>query len=39
LSGFRERVNALFTWGWDYVSISRPSAIMDRPDAAQIDWD
>jgi NADH dehydrogenase len=39
LSGFRERINALLTWGWDYVSISRPSAIMDRPDAAHVDWD
>jgi NADH dehydrogenase len=39
LSGFRERFNALTTWGWDYVANTRPSAIIDRPDAAQIDWD
>jgi len=39
LSGFRERFNALMTWGWDYVANTRPSAIIDRPDAARIDWD
>jgi NADH dehydrogenase len=39
LSGFRERVNALMAWGWDYVANTRPSAIIDRPDAARIDWD
>jgi NADH dehydrogenase len=39
LSGFRERFNALAAWGWDYVANTRPSAIIDRPDAAQIDWD
>jgi NADH dehydrogenase len=39
LSGFRERVNALMAWGWDYVANTRPSAIIDRPEAARIDWD
>jgi NADH:quinone reductase (non-electrogenic) len=39
LSGFRERFNALMTWGWDYVANTRPSAIIDRPEAAHIDWD
>jgi NADH dehydrogenase len=39
LSGFRERVNALAAWGWDYVANTRPSAIIDRPEAAAIDWD
>jgi NADH dehydrogenase len=39
LSGFRERVNALAAWGWDYVANTRASAIIDRPDAARIDWD
>jgi len=39
LSGFRERVNALASWGWDYVANTRPSAIIDRPEAARIDWD
>jgi NADH dehydrogenase len=39
LSGFRERINALAAWGWDYVANTRPSAIIDRPDDARIDWD
>jgi NADH dehydrogenase len=39
LSGFRTRVNALASWGWNYVFSSRASAIIDRPDAASIDWD
>ena len=39
LSGFRERVDALVAWGWDYVANTRASAIIDRPDAAHIDWD
>jgi NADH dehydrogenase len=39
LSGFRERVNAFASWGWDYVASTRASAIIDRPDAARIDWD
>jgi NADH dehydrogenase len=38
LSGFRERVNALMAWGWDYVANTRPSAIIDRPEASRIDW-
>jgi len=39
LNGFRQRVSALASWGWDYVANTRPSAIIDRPDAARIDWD
>jgi NADH:quinone reductase (non-electrogenic) len=39
LSGFRERIDALGAWGWDYVANTRASAIIDRPDAARIDWD
>ena len=38
LSGFRERVNAFASWGWDYVANTRASAIIDRPEAARIDW-
>jgi NADH dehydrogenase len=38
LSGFRERFNALASWGWDYVASTRASALIDRPDAARIDW-
>jgi NADH dehydrogenase len=39
LSGFRRRFNALASWVWNYVANTRPSAIIDRPDAADIDWD
>src|SRR4051794_40051385 len=39
LSGFRQRVDAFVSWGWDYFSKSRSSAVMDRSDAARIDWD
>jgi NADH:quinone reductase (non-electrogenic) len=38
LSGFRERANALASWGWDYLFSARASAIIDRPEAAAIDW-
>ena len=38
LSGFRERVSALTSWGWDYLFSARASAIIDRPEAAAIDW-
>ena len=39
LSGFRTRVGALGAWGWDYVAKTRAAAYINRPDAAQIDWD
>ena len=39
LSGVRERIDAFVSWGWDYFSSNRASSIIDRPDAAQIDWD
>src|SRR5262249_35355490 len=38
LSGFRERMNALRAWAWDYVSKKRAAAILDRPEAAAVDW-
>ena len=25
-------------WGWDYFSKNRATALIDRPDAATIDW-
>jgi hypothetical protein len=25
-------------WGWDYFSKDRATAMVDRPDAARIDW-
>ncbi|WP_131747791.1 NAD(P)/FAD-dependent oxidoreductase [Frankia sp. Cppng1_Ct_nod] len=38
MSGVRSRVDALVSWGWDYFSASRTPALIDRPDAATIDW-
>jgi NADH dehydrogenase len=38
LSGYRERVNALRGWAWNYVSKKRGAALLDRPDAAAIQW-
>ena len=38
LSGYRERVNALGAWAWDYVAKTRSSAFINRPDASHIDW-
>jgi NADH:quinone reductase (non-electrogenic) len=39
LTGFRERSEALRSWLWDYFTKARASSIIDRPDAARIDWD
>ncbi|OWY61390.1 hypothetical protein B7486_64025 [cyanobacterium TDX16] len=39
LEGVRQRTAALMSWGWDYASRRRPQALVDRPDAAVIDWD
>jgi NADH dehydrogenase len=38
LDGFRQRVDALRSWAWTYLSRSRASSIIDRPSAARIDW-
>jgi len=38
LSGARNRVDAFMSWGWDYFSKNRATAIVDRPDATTIDW-
>ena len=38
LEGFRSRAEALRSWTWDYFTKSRASALIDRPDAARIDW-
>jgi NADH dehydrogenase len=39
LSGVREKVGALASWGQDYVSKKRPTALVDHPDDYRIDWD
>ncbi|MGV1007516.1 MAG: NAD(P)/FAD-dependent oxidoreductase [Dermatophilaceae bacterium] len=38
LSGVRNRIDAFIAWGWDYFSKNRATALVDRPDAATIDW-
>jgi NADH:ubiquinone reductase (H+-translocating) len=38
LSGVRNRVDTFIAWGWDYFSKNRATALIDRPDAASIDW-
>jgi NADH dehydrogenase len=38
MTGVRERVDAFVSWGWDYFSGNRSGALIDRSDAARIDW-
>jgi NADH:quinone reductase (non-electrogenic) len=39
MSGVRNRVDAFITWGSDYFTSHRGPQILDRADAAQIDWE
>jgi NADH dehydrogenase len=36
--GGGQRVEAFVSWAWDYFSKSRGSQVLDRSDAARIDW-
>jgi NADH:quinone reductase (non-electrogenic) len=36
--GGGQRVEAFVSWAWDYFSKSRASQVLDRSDAARIDW-
>jgi NADH dehydrogenase len=38
MSGTRNRVDAFVSWGWDYFSKNRGPQVLDRSDAARIDW-
>ena len=38
LEGTRQKLGALMTWGWDYASKRRPTALVDHPDDYRIDW-
>jgi NADH dehydrogenase len=38
MSGIHQRVDAFMSWAWDFVGSSRSSAVLDDPDAPQIDW-
>ena len=39
MTGVRNRVDAFINWGWDYFTSSRGPQVLDRADAAQIDWE
>ena len=39
MSGVRQRVDAFVSWAWDYFTTSRGPQVLDRTDAARIDWD
>jgi len=38
MSGVRHRVDAFVSWAGDYFTTSRGPQILDRTDAARIDW-
>jgi len=38
MSGFRNRIDAFVDWGWDYFGSGRGPQMLDRGDAARIDW-
>ena len=38
MTGVRNRVDAFVSWGWDYFSKTRGPQVLDRSDAARIDW-
>jgi len=38
MSGARARVEAFIDWDWDYFSRNRGPQVLDRSDAARIDW-
>ena len=35
----RNRIDAFVSWGWDYFGKSRGPQVLDRSDAARIDWE
>ena len=39
MTGVRNRIDAFVNWGWDYFSHARGPQVLDRSDAARIDWD
>lgn len=38
LSGVRQRIEAFVEWAWDYFGRTRSIQVLDRTDAAHIDW-
>jgi NADH:ubiquinone reductase (H+-translocating) len=39
MTGVRNRVEGFLDWGWDAFSQTRGPQVLDRSDAARIDWD
>jgi NADH dehydrogenase len=39
MTGVRNRIDAFVNWGWDYFSKSRGPQVLDRSNAARIDWE
>ena len=39
MTGVRNRIDAFVDWGWDYFSGARGPQVLDRSDAARIDWE
>jgi len=38
MTGVRNRIDAFVNWAWDYFSSNSGPRVLDRSDAAQIDW-
>jgi NADH:ubiquinone reductase (H+-translocating) len=38
MTGVRNRIDAFVDWAWDYFSATRGPQVLDRSDAARIDW-
>jgi NADH dehydrogenase len=39
MTGVRNRIDAFVNWGWDYFGKTRGPQVLDRSDAARIDWE
>ena len=38
MSGVHQRVDAFMSWAWDFLGSRRSTALLDDPEAPQIDW-
>ena len=38
MTGARNRIDAFIAWGWDNFSSSHGPQVLDRSEAARIDW-
>ena len=39
MTGTRDKIEAIIDWGWDRISKTGGPHVLDRGDAAEIDWD